>query len=229
MSSPLSEPLSLPETPDELDVSSPLEQSIEERDGLNPSSPSLPQRIPHLRTASDSSTNPTMTASSTPLGTINAARRPPPQTSNSSLRSGALPTDMQAKMKAFHLSRRGAPTMVPSQSVSGQIPGGAVGGALVGNPGGFKLPQGGRPSGFTASSAPVVPNLKMKPGIGGGLAAKRGLNRGMKLSDATGPPAQSIANGSEPTGKGDEIDKSGQQGSIFNKYSEFVDTATGTL
>ena len=61
--------------------------------------------------------------------------------------------------------------------------------------------------------------------MGGGLAAKRGLSRGMKLSDATGPSPQ--ANG-EANKQGSE-GQSKQPETMFNKYSEFVDTATGTL
>lgn len=67
----------------------------------------------------------------------------------------------------------------------------------------------------------------------GGLAAKRGLNKGMKLSDATGPTAQEnteTSPGSTNLGNGEgEKIGGGGSGSLFNKYSEYVDTKTGTL
>ena len=146
-------------------------------------------------------------------------------------------------MKAFHESRRGA----PPPGVAGQkpvpIPGGAIGGfsgPLAGgmaSPGlagpGLRLPPGApsaRPTATVSHSAPSVPNVNAvrMPKMGGGLAAKRGLNRGMKLSDATGPtPASgSDANG-DVAAKNDN--KPVEQGSIFSKYSEYVDTATGSL
>lgn len=67
----------------------------------------------------------------------------------------------------------------------------------------------------------------------GGLAAKRGLNKGMKLSEATGAPAQGdsgLAQGSSNAGSGavDNTDGGGS-GSLFHKYSEYVDTKAGTL
>ena len=136
---------------------------------------------------------------------------------------------MAAKMKAFQLSRSGAPPGLNSQGTgtplaAGKLPVGAVGGSLVGSPGGFKMPPTGRPQGFSASSAPAVPGLKL-----GGLAAKRGMKGAMKLSDATGPSPQPTANGINPAANGNEANKSGQPESMFNKYAEFVDTATGTL
>ena len=229
-------------------------------------SPTLhPPRLPSLRSPSDSLTSSAMTASSTPLGALNAARRPGfPQPSLSTGRTDALPQDMQAKMRAFHLSRQGAPSSqvlripgtLSSHPISnaqpsvpvGRIPSGAVGGAGVtsqrsipcSNPD-VSLALGGRPSATNFSSAPAVPNVMMNPRMG--LAAKRGLNRGMKLSDATGPPrtAVSIA-GSETVPQGADgvgriaatpistaTSDGGTSESLFSKFSEYVDTKTGTL
>ena len=231
-----------------------------------PPSSSHPPRLPSLRSTSESPVSPAMTASSTPLGALNAARRPGfPQSSISNARTAALPQDMQAKMRAFHLSRQGAP---PSQSIrippnslshsnsntqlnlpAGSVPSGAVGGNGITSPGGssgggsapLSLAPGGRPAAPNFNSAPVIPHVKMNPKMG--LAAKRGLNRGMKLSDASGPPKVSVsAQESEVvsrmadsisgsisnvnTTKGSD-DSAG--GSLFTKFSEFVDTKTGTL
>ena len=227
------------------------------------SPPSQAPRLPSLRNANDTMSAPNMTASSTPLGTLNAARRPNlPQSGLGSSRGSQLPQDMQAKMKAFHLSRQGAPPppqhlrmppTVGAQSVSttqistsaGPIPSGSMtgnlapsggtsqGGPLIGAPGGSRLAPG-RPQAPNFNSAPAVPGLKMNSKMGG-LAAKRGLNKGMKLSDATGPQIPS----GESTGKAlasDAATGTGQapgQGSgddsLFSRYSEYVDTKTGTL
>ena len=204
-----------------------------------------------------------MSASSTPLGTLNAARRPNlPQSSLGSSRGSQLPQDVQAKMKAFHLSRQGAPppaqhlrmpptvgaqsfsaTQIPTSA--GPVPGGSTagnlalsgvaspGGPLIGAPGGPRLAPG-RPQAPNFNSAPAVPGIKTNSKVGG-LAAKRGLNKGLKLSDATGPRMPSggstdmtlapdaTAGNDQAPGQGSDDD------SLFSKYSEYVDTKTGTL
>ena len=168
-------------------------------------------------------------------------------------------------MKAFHLSRQGAPPpqnlrMPPSavaQSASttnvlhsaGPVSAGAMTGtlapsgsaspgrSLIAGSGGFRIPPGGRPQvpNFP-NSAPAVPGLKMNPKMG--LAAKRGLNKGMKLSDASGTQPLSLGNSGAPHdtnsggGKAESLDQPSEGGgsdSLFNKYSEYVDTNTGTL
>ena len=114
------------------------------------------------------------------------------------------------------------------------------GGPLVGGAGGFHLPPGGRPHAPNHISAPAVPSIKTNPKMS--LAAKRGLNRGMNLSDASGPPsplpapgglgaALGESQGASGESKGGAIGQTGGGGqeSLFSKYSEFVDTKTGTL
>src|SRR5271155_1262416 len=71
--------------------------------GTNSPAATFP-RPPSLRNSFDNSPN-NMTASSAPLGPLNAARRPGPPPS----RASGLTSDIQAKMKAFSLSRQGAP------------------------------------------------------------------------------------------------------------------------
>ena len=93
---------------------------------------------------------------------------------------------------------------------------------------GLRLPQGiNRPQAPTWSSTPPVPG--QSPRAGGarsamsGLAAKRGLKPGgMKLSDATGPPA--AADGTTTPAQ-----ESSDTGSQFNKFKNIVDTQKGTL
>jgi len=215
---------------------------------------------PSLRGQSESQPAANMTASSTPLGNVNAARRPLlPQAPASSSRGSQLNQDMQAKMKAFHLSRQGTPPVsslrMPQnagvRSISGQgpqspssagpIPNGAVAsslaplagtnpvGPLAGVPGGFRLNPGGRPSPPNFNSAPAVPSVTPNPKMG--LAAKRGLKGAMKLSDATGPLPPSEGEKTAADGSNGSLAQTTKPkpDSLFNKYSEYVDAKTGTL
>ena len=262
------------DTPASPDTAPPVTLSVQVEDFALPSTARQAPRLPSIRSMStDPPASGTMTASSTPLGALNAARRPgPPQPSLASISAGGLPQDVQAKMRAFHLSRQGAPptqnlrmpgnpnmhslstTNVPMSA--GQVPGGAIGGALaspspitptaaggplVGGPGGFRFPPTARPSAQPHNSAPAVPNARMNPKMS--LAAKRGLNRGMKLSDVAGPPTPESGTGvsAAEAGSSDGINGDARAGnqlpgsgvpkdnSLFSKYSEFVDTKTGTL
>ena len=259
MSSPPALPLPLDQSPLPDSTSSISSTTKVEDFAQVPPNPS-PPRLPSFRTTANTPAAASMTASSTPLGTLNAARRPgPPPSSLASARAGSLPQDMQAKMRAFHLSRPPPqnlrlPPNPPVHSTStgqvpstaGPVPGGPVGGnlvvpgvtspggPLVGGVGGFHLAPRGRPQAPNHISAPAVPSLKMNPKMS--LAAKRGLNRGMKLSDASGPepPLSTIPGESKTThGKSTEgapgQSENRPQESLFTKYSEFVDTKTGTL
>lgn len=223
---------------------------------IHTSPPAQPTRPPTLRPLSDPEAIVTVSASSTPLGLLKAARRPgPAQPGLSSVRGGSLPQDMQAKMRAFHQSRQGAPPgpgtkglggLGSTSPTGGKIPvtmmgrgasGGCVatpgglGGPLAGSPGAFRLPPNTRPQAHNAISAPVVPNAQTGPKLGG-LAAKR-MGGGLKLSDAMGPTPPALADGAlgslaVPNGIHD-IDKPAVTDNIFNKYSDIVDTKTGTL
>jgi mitogen-activated protein kinase kinase len=91
-----------------------------------------------------------------------------------------------------------------------------------------RLTPTARPQAPNWSSSPSVnspsPTLSKKPG---GLAAKR-MKPGLKLSDATGSPADG------PPGRASSAPGGGQTGdgpteSAFSKYSEFIDTKAGTL
>lgn len=127
-----------------------------------------------------------------------------------------LPDDLAAKMKAFHLQRQGAsstlrtPTL-PDRSVSGSSAIGCRGSSPALSSSNSPQVPGGRPLPPTFNSAPSVPHIKK------GLAAKRGL--GMKLSDAAPPAAPAP---SEPV-------PNAESSSLFDKFSEYVDTDTGTL
>ncbi|KAI9741758.1 MAG: hypothetical protein M1834_000144 [Cirrosporium novae-zelandiae] len=231
------------------------------RSPTSPVSPKIPidlPRLPSLRSTSDPETRKGMTMSSTPLGNVNAARRPPASSQQSSfLRSGGASLDALERAKAYSQSRQGVPTLrmggfpphalstnqIPLQSPHtpngplgpafaspGGIKPGPPGGPLMGSAGGIRLPPNARPSPQNWASAPQLPNARMPPKMGG-LAAKRGLNRGLKLSDIAGSN-DSPQDGGKDTGAGDSKDskdKDGPMGSAFNKYSEFVDTKAGTL
>ncbi|KIW34514.1 uncharacterized protein PV07_01290 [Cladophialophora immunda] len=191
------------------------------------SSPQSPSRPPSLGSSGNGMT-PAMNPSSAPLGPVNAARRPGPLPS----RASGLNSDIQAKMKAFSLSRQGAPpAKAQAGGFTGQQHGAFPGGALTGAPppspsssaANLRIPPGmQRPNApsFGSSPSPITGSPRMmgaRPPVGG-LAAKRGLKPGgMKLSDAH-----------KPAPAGQEEDKT-DTGSQFNKYSNIIDTKKGTL
>ncbi|KAL8957544.1 MAG: hypothetical protein Q9193_005212 [Seirophora villosa] len=267
MSSPPKTPTSMESKASHVPSSRELSASVSTSDFAPSFAPSPNVRPPSYRSMTESPALPSTNAPSNPLGAINAARRPgPPTSSLAAARAGGLPQDVAAKMKAFHLSRQGVPppqnlrmpsnTADPSPmdsqlpSSAGQVPTGVSqasfspstsnppSGPTLGGATGFRMPIGGRPQPPNYNSAPVVPSTQMQPKLS--LAAKRGLNRGMKLSDASGPtspadvqssskvqnstlniPAE--ANHAHSNNSGRSTD------TVFSKYSEFVDTKTGTL
>ncbi|KAK6607420.1 hypothetical protein H4I96_03655 [Botrytis cinerea] len=180
----------------------PQQKPTDDQNNEAPTSPSSskPPTIPSLRPASDSEGIATMTASSTPLGMLQNARRPRPGPSipgggrSSQVArqpGGGLPTSMAEKMKAFHASRQGTPTQRPQLPATISSPGVPASPAIDGLSGGLQLPPNMRPPPQNFVSAPVIPKMKM----GGGLSARRGL----KLPGGL-PPAPAAAPGSESNG-----------------------------
>ncbi|KAH9224687.1 kinase-like domain-containing protein [Leptodontidium sp. 2 PMI_412] len=205
---------------------SPLASPTPESSNNNP-----PFRLPSLK--SDSQGTAPMTASSTPLGLLQNARRPVPPPSNmSGLRaaqtSQQLPQSMEAKMKAFHLSRQGTPPMRPGVGPSLSAGAGPVpdqpkfgGQAMGGLPGGLRLPPNMRPHAHNFVSAPAVPKM---PAKGGGLMARRGAPKLGGLPGAvTDSPGGMSLNGNSAAGKPEKPE------SMFDKFSEFLDAKNGTL
>lgn len=189
-------------------------------DAVSPIASSHHASTPSLLPSRDS--NPGISATSTHVGQINAARRgagtsPRPQPSMSGSGVAGLNQDIMAKMKAFSLSRQGAP--LPHVASTGTVPTSqeaGVGGALAG-----RVPAT-RPSNKNWASSPVIPAHASSPSSPrpGGLAAKR-MKPGLKLSDVTA--------GSQPA-NGEPEKKEEQNGeSAFSKYAEFIDTKEGTL
>ncbi|KAJ5649131.1 MAP kinase kinase PBS2 [Penicillium longicatenatum] len=159
------------------------------------------------------------------IAQINAARRGPgasphPTASIGTPKGGGLNPDIMAKMKAFSLSRQGVPHVASTGHIPTSNDAGA-GGALAG-----RLPPPSRPNQNHWSSSPVVPSLTSPSSSPrpSGLAAKR-MKPGLKLSDVTGgtPPP----NGSNETDTKPEKENGSE--SAFSKYSEFIDTKSGTL
>nr|POE73093.1 protein kinase wis1 [Quercus suber] len=194
-----------------------------------------------------------MSASSQPLGNVNAARRPAP--ANAPARAGPAGInnpDIAARMKAFSMSRSKAPpAAVPGRGPAVQSPGPSI----PGFPQGFTLPtQLNRPQPHFSNSSPVLP-VGRPPGPGGmSLAEKRGMrlpgglpgqppsaNPGTAAgAPATGPakrqkPKMSLAdihgsnNASGGSANGVEAQQPSKQQSNMEKYAEFIDTKKGAL
>ncbi|KAG9228225.1 kinase-like domain-containing protein [Amylocarpus encephaloides] len=192
-------------------------------------------RIPSLRSISDPQTTTPMTSSSTPLGMLQNARRPAPTPTmldvrpGSSVAGGGLPQSMEAKMRAFHLSRQGTPPSRPQMNATiseGTTPsspsfgGPMVGGrkAMGGHPAGLQLPANMRPSAHNFNSAPAVPKMPAK----GGLSARRGMKLPGGLPGSPTPSSTPNVDGSAPLAQT-------ESGSMFNQFSQYVDTKNGVL
>lgn len=185
-------------------------------------------RVPSMRSISDPPLVPSMSSSSNPLGVLSNARRPAAASSMSSMMAGGgLPQDMQAKMRAFHLSRQGTPPGGRPQASQASPYTPAVdsaGEAAAANvAGGLRLPMNMRPQvpqGF--SSAPAAPRSAQKPS----LSARRNMPKLGALPGSPGAspgaPLLDLSSDANPV-------NNSATGSIFNKFSEFVDTKNGIL
>ncbi|KAK6506121.1 hypothetical protein TWF506_011045 [Arthrobotrys conoides] len=180
----------------------------------------------NLRTISD----PTSEVSH-PLSAVNAARRPPaagfspsspviPTTSTAT--KAELPKDakdMQAILKAFHQKRQHSMTGSNTPTLATASPGGAfIGGAF--NP--TASPRLNRPNAPSWQSSPVSGAAATPPRQG------LGFRRGLKLPGGLPGAAPNPVTGSGPaaaTNGGTDP----ATGSLFNKFSNYVDTATGSL
>ncbi|KAL4880952.1 kinase-like domain-containing protein [Aspergillus karnatakaensis] len=193
-------------------------------------SPPITKSIPSLRPTADNASG--ITPSSTHLGQVNAARHGGGATARPQASMSSASQDILAKMKAFQLSRQGAPPPSLAPSVStGQIPTGGsqsgsmspsvMNGPLAGAMAG-RLPPQHRPGPKNWSSAPTVAGASPGAGSPKGLAAKR-MKPGLKLSDATGP------NDASPGGQSPAPGPGGGTESAFSRYSEYIDTKSGTL
>lgn len=216
------EDLEGPDTPGSLDSS----EASTPVDNINDPTSDIPKRMPSLRSVSDSQTEgQKMSASSTHIGVLNNARRPGPTSTS----SGRLPEDLNAKMKAFALSRQSSAMSSQSPmpgppSAHAPPPGGPMSGLPphMQRPG---MPRGlQRPNAPTfARSEPTVPSMQPKPG---GLAGRR-KGFGLKLGDmgqgstpsapgSAGGDAQDAPNGSPHVSK-------------LKQFEEYINTEKGYL
>lgn len=207
------------------------DEGDEEAESPRPSSTPEPAsntpRLPSLRPAADAQGTPSMTASSTPLGLLNNARKPPAAANMSNLRTAQMAPSLEQKMKAFHLTRQGTPPTRPGVGPSlsagaGPIPDKprfGAGAAFGGLPSGLQIPPNMRPVAHNFISAPAVPKM---PAKGGGLSARRGMKLPGGLPGA-GPdsPITPTSNGSAGA--------PGGTGNAFDNFTEFLDTKNGTL
>lgn len=229
--------------------SSPTTSPSPSTEDLSPiSQPPPPQRfqsIPNRHTAMSS-----MTPSSTPLGPTNAARnRPGPPPSLSSARGGmTLPADIQAKIKALTDARRGqappnirpgappTPGAQPMNLQSPQSPPRAGGSAGMGGvPAQFANMNLGN-AGASRPGGSLNPAPNRGPPGGGMSMAER---RGMKMSG--GLPGAAPAGGAAPGKKNRPAMSLSQiggadggappkpEGSMIDKYAEYLDKETGAL
>ncbi|KAH3916507.1 hypothetical protein HBI56_046340 [Parastagonospora nodorum] len=197
---------------------------------------------PVPRTVSTSGATANMTYSSTPLGNINAARNPrPPNAPTISSRGSGLNVsqDILARIQAVHLGRQGAPPNgAPGRGPLPQSPGPrgpmSPGGSPGGIPAGFRPPLGasGIPGGF--QSAPAVPRVGGPPKPS--LAEKRGAPRlgGLPGAAPAATPAPAGKKGRPKMtlsqmngGTADDAPKKPE--TMMDKYSEYLDTKTGSL
>ncbi|TQN65931.1 Protein kinase wis1 [Colletotrichum shisoi] len=217
----LSSPAS-PGSADSSEASTPLE-------GPSDNLSDLPKRVPSLRTVSDPQN---MNPSSTPLGMLSNARRPPPTASMMSMGGGAM-NDAMARARALHAQRMGKPAgsqptgnnmSMASSPVSPVPRQGSPAGLPGGLPVNLKLPGGMvRPSpGGMPRSAPAIPT---KPS----LAARRGPM--MKLSDMSGsspaspPPKLSDIHGPNNNGTA----PNGTTGSKMDDFKKYIDSEKGWI
>lgn len=215
---------------------------------VTPSSLNVERPSPRSSVTTGATAN--MTPSSTPLGNINAARNPgggfrqPPPTMASRASGLNVNADILKRLEAVRLGRQGAPpaggnlpqspgpapnNMSPKGPMAGGVPAGFAGGV----PANFanRLP-GGKPPMPSFASAPAVttraggPKLSMAerrgvPKLGGlpGAAPAGGAPAGKKKPGLT----LSQLNGSAPDAEPKK------QETALDKYSDFIDTKTGSL
>ncbi|THX10368.1 kinase-like protein [Aureobasidium pullulans] len=206
-----------------------------------PESPEVdrPPMSPHSFSTPAAPTAANMTSSSTPLGNVNAARRPAPTVSTLG-RGGAVNPDIIARMKAFHMNRQGAPAPGRGPVTPGATTPGAGGPSPTGPqmPGGlpanFRLPPG------VPGGRPGAPSFASSPNVGGrgpSLAEKRGMKMPGGLPGAAPPAGAPAAGGRQKPrmtlsgmGGGANGDSAPpKQESAMDRYAEYIDKETGSL
>ncbi|KAL2754074.1 hypothetical protein ACRALDRAFT_2109370 [Sodiomyces alcalophilus JCM 7366] len=216
-------PASVPATPDEpvgpMDaLSSPgTPGSVDSSDAGTPTETAADhKKVPSLRPVSDP---PNMNPSSTPLGMLSTARRPPPA-AVSMMGSGAV-NDVMARARALHAQRMnrsagGLPENPPSPANSPASP------ASSGSPGGIasnmRLP-GGLPGGLVRPVPGAMPRSAPSIPVKNSLSNRRRPK--MSLSDMGGSPASPDA--------GDGSAVVDNKGSKMDDFKKYIDSEKGWI
>ncbi|ROT41058.1 kinase-like protein [Sodiomyces alkalinus F11] len=218
----LNSPDSFPATPDELAgpydaLSSPdTPGSIDSSDAGTPTETAADhKKVPSLRPVSDP---PSMNPTSTPLGILSNARRPPPA-AVSMMGNGPV-NDVMARARALHAQRMGrsaAPTEHPPNPANTPVSPASSGSPVGGLPSNMRLP-GGVPPGL---ARPVPGNMpRSAPSIPASLSSRRKPK--MSLSDMGGGPA--------PSGDGGDGSAGGEnKGSKMNDFKKYIDSEKGWI
>ncbi|KAK6524835.1 hypothetical protein TWF281_011733 [Arthrobotrys megalospora] len=148
-------------------------------------------------------------------------RHPPPSPTASTTTKAELPKDakdMQAILKAFHQKRQGSMTGPNAPTLATASPGGAfIGGAF-------------NPTASPRLNRPNAPSWQSSPASAAGSTPQKqslGFRRGLKLPGGLPGASPSPVTGSGPAAATNGTDPA--TGSLFNKFSNYVDTATGSL
>lgn len=138
----------------------------------------------------------------------------------SSTGGGVLPESVEAKMRAFHLSRQITQSR-PLMSMPSSAGPGLPNSSNFRSPAIGRFPADIRPPPYNTASTPVIPKMPGK----GSLGQRRGI------SFAGGLPGTSENSNTNTKTSSDVDDQSCIQHppSIFNQFSEYVDTKNGTL
>jgi mitogen-activated protein kinase kinase len=211
----ISEPLASPGSPgseSSSQASTPLDPPPMTPPPMTESSCELPKRVPSLRSASDTQA---MHPSSTPLGTLNSARRP----AAAALLGGNPASDALLKARNLAAQRRGMPSPSPSQSpldVAGRI---SPAPPLLGGLGNMRLPAG-----VAVRPGPPISTQSAPSGV---KSQGLGARRGMKLSMAGGPSPGLTPKLSDMDGAPGA--PNGVQGSKLDDFKKYIDAEKGWI
>lgn len=222
---------SIPSTPDEASnpvdnnpyfpatVPSPKTGTPLENTRVDQSSGDSSKRLPSLRSVSDPRN---MHPSSTPLGTLSSARRPPA----SSVLGGALAgSDAMLRARSLAEARMGrpppnqhSPPVGPSPNRGSPVAGGPFAGGVAGN---LRLPPGAMRPGLQGSSMPG-PIASNKPQ---GLSARRGMKLQMTPDSPATTPKLSGMNLRDGQAQSNGV----RQGSKLDDFRKYIDAEKGWI
>ncbi|CAH0016958.1 unnamed protein product [Clonostachys rhizophaga] len=199
-----------PDSDDQSETTTPLDEHIS-------GNPIETKRVPSLRSISDPQN---IHPSSTAIGMLGMARKPPTPASSFASSAGAMDNSVMAKVRALHQQRmqKGSPSASsPTTPVSQNIPG-----AINGFPG---VPVHRPPPPNHPNSAPIIPKQS--------LSERRAnkLGGGMKLPDMGGPSPSMRRPGAPKLGSlpGANGRSETAAGSRLDDYKKYIDTDKGWI